>query len=294
MKKLYISLIVLSLIWGTSFLFIKILVEEIGSWGVVLFRCLPGALTLYIVLLFQKSRVNWKGLPWGALIFVGLTNAALPWWLIATSEMRISSGMASILNATTPIFTSLVGFILFAVRLKGKEWLGIVIAFIGILVVLNFDLTSFLNEDLIGVGTMLAATLCYGLASQSSKRSLTGVSVAVTTSVVLTVGTVVALIGMLWTKEPLPMAMFTFWSFYVLILGLGVLGSGFGFLLYFYMIKEGSAEFATTVTYLVPVTALFWGVLLLDETISVSLLIGLSLILFGVFLSTRQMKQTRS
>ncbi|WLD94994.1 DMT family transporter [Alkalihalobacillus sp. AL-G] len=286
--KLYASLITLSLIWGMSFLFIKVLVEDIGAWGIVFIRCTFGALTLIGIMLIQRKKIFPKGLPWKTLLVVGLFNAMIPWGLIAISETKISSSLASIVNATTPIWTSVIGVIFFSIHLKYKQWFGVLIGFIGILILINLDINQFFKEDLVGMGTMIAATLCYGFSSQYTKRNLQGLSVMIISLFTLLIGAFGSLSVMLLTGEVITIEAVTEPVSIAAFIGLGVFGSGLAYLLFYYMIQKGSAEFATFVTYLVPITAMLWGHFLLDEYIPPYALYGLVLIFLGVYLSTRK------
>jgi drug/metabolite transporter (DMT)-like permease len=286
MAKLYGALISLSLIWGLSFVFIKILLEPAGVWGVVFLRCLFGAMALTPFLLF-KGLPQTRSLPWGSLILVGLLNAGLPWGLIAWSETVIHSGTAAVLNATTPIWTSLVGSFVYSVPLSKRQWLGIVTGFAGILILMDFQVGGLLGDDLIGIGTMLVAAISYGFASQYARRHLSGIPVPVITTVTMLSGAMAGLLGMGVTHGISLPDLFNLKSAAALI-GLGVFGSGIAHLLYYYMITEGSAEFAANVTYLIPVTAVFWGFVLLEEPLSLHLVLGMFVIFIGIYLLARQ------
>ncbi|WP_243299312.1 DMT family transporter [Bacillus litorisediminis] len=286
--RLYAALITLSLIWGMSFYFIKVLVEGLGPWGIVFVRCMLGVITLAVIILIQRKKMNWKALPLKPLFIVGLMNALIPWGLIGISETRISSALASIVNATTPIFTSIIGVILFSVTLSIRQWTGILIGFAGILLLTDLNITQLFQEDLIGMGTMILATVCYGFSSQYSKRHLQDVSVMMVALMTLLTGAIGSLVMMAMTDSFFPLNETITWNSILAMIGLGFFGSGLAYLLFYYLIKEGSAEFATFVTYLVPITAMFWGWFLLDEQIPPLAFGGLALILAGVFLSTRK------
>jgi drug/metabolite transporter (DMT)-like permease len=290
MFRLTGALLLLSLIWGMSFVFIKMLLDPAGVWGVVFLRCAAGALVL-IPLLLVRGIPPLASLPWGALILVGVLNAALPWALIAWSETQIQSNTASILNATTPIWTSLVGFFVYSVHLERQQWTGVFIGFVGILILMDFQVTELFGEQQVGIGTMLLATICYGFASHHAKRYLKNVGILVIATVTLLIGTVSGLIGMAFTRGFSPEVLLTPPSL-AAIVGLGALGSGIAYLLYYYMIAEHSASFAANVTYLIPVTAMIWGAVLLQESISSQMLTGLLVILTGVYLSGRRRKGT--
>ncbi|BCB05724.1 DMT family transporter [Bacillus sp. KH172YL63] len=290
MARLYISLVGLSLIWGMSFVFIKWLVDPVGVWGTVFLRCLAGALVLLPIFFIQRKKGERKPLPLGKLTVVGIGNAALPWTLIALSETAINSNTASILNATTPIWTGLIGFLLFSVVLTGFQWIGIIVGFIGILVLMNFEVSGIFSSDFVGVGTMVLATMSYAFASQFTKKYLTGTSVVTISTFQLLIGAFAGFIGMMLTN---PISVGDVMSGEVIlgVLGLGCLGSGVATLLYFYIMTKGSPEFASTVTYLIPGTAMIWGFLLLQEPVTHNLLLGLVIIFVGVFLSSRKSKK---
>lgn len=284
MKKLYIGLIALSLIWGTSFLFIKILVSSMMIWEVVFWRCTFGAVVLWGIYML-KGKHQLTKLPFGHLLLVGLTNNALPWGLIALSETNISSSLASVLNATTPIWTDLIGLLCFGIRIRGKQWLGIMIGFIGIIILIDPGSSKLFNTGLAGIATMIAAAICYGFSSQYIKRYLHNVSS-------ITVAALYAFIfaemsGTInWTLVSDP-------PIFGALIGLGVFGSGVGIYIFYYLIQKGSAEFATMVTYLVPVSALVWGTVFLSESLSIRMVFGLALILTGVYLAKESKKLKR-
>ncbi|PLR66174.1 DMT family transporter [Bacillus sp. UMB0893] len=292
MLRLYGALIGLSLIWGLSFVFMKWLLPPAGVWGIVFLRCLAGAIILLPVLLWRRKEIKGR-LPWKALIVVGIFNCGLAWGLIPLSETVIDSTTASILNATTPIWTGLIGFILFSYRLTSRQWIGILIGFFGILMLMDFQFGQLFGKKFVGIGTMLAAAICYGLAGQLTKRFLSEIGVLVISTFTLLTGALVGLIGMLLTEpfkpdlllNPLP---------FLAIIGLGCFGSGLGQLIYFYINKNGGPELAATVTYLIPVSAMVWGYLFLEETITPNIIIGLLIIFTGVYLSSKKSKDKRT
>ncbi|MFG6149870.1 DMT family transporter [Halobacillus sp. B23F22_1] len=291
--KLYSALIGLSFIWGLSFVFIKWLLDPIGVWGTVFFRCLAGALVLLPFLWIKRKELK-GSLPWKAMFFVGVFNAGLPWGLIAWSETEIHSSTAAVMNTLTPICTGLVGFMCFSVLLKRRQWIGIVLGFVGILVLMEFDFFALFSESFIGIGTMILAAISYGVASQFTKRHLQETSILIVTTFSLLVAALFGLGGMMMTnslsvineevlRRPLV---------WLSIIGLGCFGSGFAHLLFYYMVKNGSAEFATSVTYIIPITAMVWGYVLLDEPITKNIILGLVLIFAGVYLATRKPRRS--
>ncbi|KIL50856.1 DMT family transporter [Jeotgalibacillus campisalis] len=294
--KLYSALILLSLIWGLSFVFIEELISTAGVWGTVFVRCLAGAVILIPVLLLKKKpEKKQRPLPWKAIITVGVFNAGLPWGLIALSQTEITSSAAAVLNASTPILTAVMGFAVFSVLLNKRQWGGIFLGFIGILILMNFQLGELFSGQFVGIGTMILAAACYGFSSQFSRRYLKEVNVFVLTTLSLLVGAGIGGLGAVFTTPSLftNLVQSVDLLFVGAVIGLGCLGSGIAHLLFYYLINEGGAEFATTVTYLVPLTAILWGHVLLDEAISKNLIAGLVTIFIGVFLANQNIKWNR-
>ncbi|WP_217593439.1 DMT family transporter [Cohnella sp. GbtcB17] len=286
-KVVYAALILLSLIWGGSFYFVKVLVEDFGSWGVSFLRSAFGLVAVTAIMLSMRKPFGLGGVRWPAMAFVAIVNTALPWFLIAHSETRLDSGVASILNATTPIWTIVIGVAAFRASSNRYQWLGIAVAFLGVALLLGVTPSAVSSIDAAGLLLMLSATLCYGLGSQLSKRVLTGYSMYQLTFGTLLCSTVASGI-MALVAEPFPIERLTDGTNLLMLLGLGVFGSGVGYILFYYIILAASAEFATMVTYLVPCTALVWAYTLLGEHIGWNMLAGLVVILGGVYLAGRK------
>lgn len=287
-RTVYVALLGLSLIWGGSFYFIKMLLHDFGPWSIACLRSTCGLLVVLLIMLAFRKPFGFRTIPWGAMFVMAAINTALPWTLIAFSEERIPSGMASILNATTPIWTVLIGMLFFRGRSGRMQWIGLGIATAGLLVLLGIKPGALLSVDGIGFAGMMGAACCYGIGSQLSKR----LSVRGCTMYQITYGTLLssaALSGVFaLTTESMSLPKLTSMTNLPMIVGLGLFGSGFAYILFYYMVEKGSAEFASMVTYLVPSTALIWGYALLDETIKWNMLAGLVIILAGVFLAGRR------
>ncbi|MBM6617607.1 DMT family transporter [Bacillus suaedaesalsae] len=293
MAKLYSALIILSLIWGTSFLFIKLLVEPIGAWGVVFGRCLFGTMILILIIAIRREWKGFKRLPIKMIILVSFLNNAIPWFLIALSETRITSSYASLINATTPIWTIMIGFLFFHNKLKKFQWIGIVLGFAGIVLLSGVNMENIKEQSIIGLFTMIGATICYGFSTHLSKKYLSSVSITMTSASTLLVATFISFIMVLLTDQSIFIKIVEPTVFFGLI-GLGVFGSGIAYLLYYYCIQRGSPEFASLVTYLVPISAMLWGALILNERIHLTMIIGFMLILAGVYVSSNKKKERSS
>lgn len=278
----------LSLIWGGSFFFIKILLEAMGPLSVAFFRTAFGLAAVAALVAVLRTPIRWRAISWPTVAVVALLNTAVPWALIAYGETRLTSNLTSVLNASTPIWTALVGLLAFRQTLAGLQWLGIVVGFAGLVAVVNPE-----PGQAAGTGTwtacaaVLLATWGYALSSQLAKHRLSDLSLYETTMATLVVGTLGSLVPAL-AFEAATWANLARADVLLTLVGLGCLGSGVAYLLFYYLIRVGGAEFATLVTYLVPVTAMLWGTLFLGEPLTPNLFLGLILILTGVFLAGRK------
>lgn len=289
-RSLYVALILLSLIWGGSFFFIKNLLHDFGPWGIAFLRSSFGFLFISMIMLIMRKPFGLRDIRWLAAFTVGMINMAVPWTLIGFSETRLASSMASVLNATTPIWTMIVGLLFFGSVFRRIQWFGMGLALVGLLVLLGIRPGSMLSVDPVGFAFMIGATLCYAVGSQLSKRLMGGL-----TMYQLTFGTLLgAMLGsgiLALATEGVNVAKIAEPANLLGLLGLGVFGSGVAYILFNYMVLKGSPEFATSVTYLVPATAMIWGYSFLHEPVGWSLIIGLILILSGVAIASRQRRR---
>jgi drug/metabolite transporter (DMT)-like permease len=189
-----------------------------------------------------------------------------------------------------PLWTIIVGALIFKVSTNRMQWMGMAVAAVGLVVLLDINPHSIVSVDFVGFICMLAATLCYAMGSQLSKR-LKGVTMYQTTfgtllCTMLGSGTVA------FSTEPVNLSRLASLTNTGMVIGLGVFDSGIAYILFYFMVQKGSPEFATMVTYLVPATAIIWGSTLLNEPVHWSLFAGLAFILGGVFVSSRKRAQS--
>ena len=287
MRRGYLALITLALIWGAAFLFIKLAVRDVSPATLVFARAFFGALTLGVIFAVRRQTPFPPGtrsrmLPYLVMAIVG---SLIPWGAIAFGEQSISSALASILNATTPLWTAVFAYwVTPAERPSGLNYLGVAIGFFGTGILIAPDLIGQpLRATTIGTLAVAGAACSYAVSALVQRRRLRGVSP-------LQVGFwQLALTAPLALAVALPTvgATHLHLTSIAAMLFLGVGGSGIAFLLYYFMMNTLGATRATTVTFLLPVTAVFWGASLLRETITISILAGMVVILLGVFLTSR-------
>lgn len=288
-RRWQVDFLLLGAIWGASFMFMRLAALELGALPTAALRVLIASLFLLPLLLLKGL---WPVLRqhWRPLLFVGVLNSAIPFALYAFAVMHISTGLSAILNATVPLFGALVAWIWLQDKPGLSRALGLAIGFGGV-VLLSGGQTSF-TPNASGVApawamlACLAATTCYALSASFTKKHLPNMPplVAATGS---QIGASLALaLPALWFRpQQLPSA-----SAIGALLVLGVLCTGMAYVIFFRLIERAGPARALTVSFLIPVFAVAYGVLLLGEGISLWMLLCGAVILLGTALSSGLVK----
>jgi len=281
----YAAFVALALIWGVSFLFIKLGVRDMGPTVLVFVRATAGAVALVLLMRAMRRPVfggDWKRrlLPFALM---AVLNAIFPWAAIAWGEERITSGLASILNATSTLWTAILVFwILPAERPRALNYVGVLIGFAGVVVLVLPDIASHgVSGSFVGVVAVLLAAFSYAIAALFQRTRLRGMSVY-EQSAGQTV--VTAALSIPFAVPDLPHFHFA-WLSFLAVVALGVFGTGAAYLLFYYVMNSLGAVRAVAVTLVVPVTAVFWGVVLLGESLSVPTVAGMLIVLGGIVLT---------
>jgi drug/metabolite transporter (DMT)-like permease len=277
-----VLLVLLSLIWGSSFMFIKVAVRDLDPSTLILGRLGLAAVTLGVVVpLLIGRRALWEGLRahWRALVVVGLLNTAVPFWLLSWGETRIDSGLASIIQASVPIFNALLAFGFFHdERVGGRRLLGVALGFVGVALLVGAQP----HAKVLGALAVVGMALCYAAGGLLTRRYLATTRPYVTAFGTSTVAALAVLpAGVVQAPHALPG-----WKAIASVVVLGTVCTAVAYLLFFTIIARAGAGYAALVTYLVPPVALFYGAVFLDESIGAAALAGLVLILGGVALGT--------
>lgn len=274
----------LGLIWGTSFLWIKIAVSEISPLVLVGFRTLFGAAFLFgVITLGGRTRLRWQELrPWlGVFSVVALINVAIPFVLISWSEQYITSGIASILNSSVPLFTILLApFLLQDDQPSPAKILGLLIGFAGIVVIFLPELAQGMNQNLIGMGVMLLAALSYSLGGIYSRLKAQTLPPQVQAFLQLALAALIIWSVTLLAERPpvLPQQPLT----WIALLWLGILGSGLAYILFFSLLHKIGPTRTTTVTYIPPLVGTLLGMLFLGERITWLAIAGGLMVISGI------------
>ena len=288
MNRRYLPMLVLlALIWGSSFMFIKVAVRDLDPATLVLGRLGVAALTLAVVvplalgakLTRSELLAHW---PWLAVI--GLLNTAVPFWLLSWGETRIDSGLASIIQASVPIFNALLAFGFFHnQRVTGRSLVGVAVGFVGVALLVGAQPQA----KILGALAVVGMATCYAAGGLLAKHHLSDVrpqAVALGT-------TLVAAMAMLPTGIAFAPHHVPGWEPIGSVVFLGVVGTAFAYLLFYTIIAGAGAAYASLVTYLVPPVALAYGAVFLDEGIGWPAVVGLVLILTGVALGTARRRR---
>lgn len=284
--KHWLIFLLLGAIWSSSFMWIKIALEEIGPITLVAFRVSFGLLFGIAVILLQRVQLPRSFKAWSPLLLLGLTNVAIPFFLISWGEQSIDSAVASILDATVPLFTIVIAhFLLDDDKITMPKLLGLLIGFGGVVILISKDINTSTNS-ILGQAAVVLASVFYagsGILVRKATEDTPGIIRSavplISASVVMWVGTFVAegpveipKLGLTWTA----------------LLFLGIIGSGFAFTLAFYLIHEIGPTRLSMVTYLFPLGGVTLGVTFLHEQLTWQLVVGAVLIIASLSVANWQ------
>ena len=276
-----LDLTLLAALWGGSFLFMRYAVPDFGVVPLIWLRVALASVCL-LPLLLLKRQFGALRQQAGALTVMSLFNSGLPFLLIAWATLSITAGLASIMNAMTPVFTALIGALWLGDRLDGRRSLGLLLGLAGV-ALLAADKADFRpGGSGWAIVAMLLATACYGFAANHTRRYLQGVPALVNATGTQLVSALVLLPPALWSwPERMPGL-----GPWLAALVLGVACSALAYVLFFRLIARVGASRAVTVTFLVPVFGTLWGALFLGEPVTASMLAGGAVVLLGTGLAT--------
>ena len=277
------ELIFLSAIWGSSFLFLRLTSPVFGPIFLIEMRVLSGLAVLLPLVLFLGKLAEFQK-HWKIIATVSLMNMAIPFCFFAFSAVYIGAGLLSIINATVPIFSACVAYIVYKERLSRSSLLGLLIAFLGVVVLMFTPGESFGSSGWLAILSALLACLLYGTAVNLTVNNLQGVSGLTITAGGLFVSSLVLLPFAFWARpEVLPVGNI-WWS----VFALGIVCTGFGFVMFYRLIDRIGAGRAIMTTYLIPVFSILWGNIFLGESVTLIMVLGCILVLLGVGLTTKK------
>jgi drug/metabolite transporter (DMT)-like permease len=279
----WLILLTLAVIWGGAFFFIGVAVRHVPPLTYVWLRLTIAAAAMWIYVKVSGRKLGLPRQVWGAIILLALLNNALPFTLFGWGQTHIASGLASILNATTPIWGVVVAhFLTQDERMSPRKIAGVLLGFGGVATMIGPALLSNIGTSALAQLACVTASLCYALAAVWARRfRKLGVSPVSVTTGQLTAGAVIMLplslfIDRPWTHAVPPVGALA------AITALGLFCTAFGYVLYFRLIDHAGATNALLVTLLVPPVAIVLGAMFLDETLAPQDFAGLGLIALGL------------
>lgn len=280
-------LVALGTIWGASYLFIKVGGAEIPTFTFVAARTIIASIALWVLIALRREKtpqLSWR--VCGPLLAMGIFNSAIPYALITWGETEISSGLAGILTAMMPIFTVLIAHLVtHDEKLNINKIAGILVGFVGVIVLFLPNLQTGLKLSFFGEVAIVVASASYGLASVIAHKYIQGVSHLTAAFGQLLSASIVLLPLSLLVDRPFGLhpslaAMASLGT-------LALLGTAFAYLLYYWLIGQTGATITLLVTYIIPVSAIILGAVVLNEHFDWTAFVGLAGIIAGVGLVTR-------
>jgi drug/metabolite transporter (DMT)-like permease len=271
-----------ALIWGWSFLFIKVAVEGMTPTAVAGARISLGAAVMLATVRARRIALPRERALWGHFLVMGVIFNVVPFTLLAWGEQRITSALTAVLNATTPLFAALMAALLLGERLRRPQVIGVLLGFVGVGVAAGAGASDLTSSSLVGSASVVAAASCYGFGFAYARRHLfTATPLLAATGQLVTATLVIAPFAV-WTSvvEGIDLPPHRL----VAVLLLGVLGTGVAHLLNYRSIAEVGPTRASVVTQLVPVVAVAVGIVFLDEPFRLRLVAGAALTLLGIAL----------
>jgi drug/metabolite transporter (DMT)-like permease len=282
------ALLLLGALWGGSFLFMRMGASEFGSWPLAGLRAIGAALCFLPLLASRRRRAEWQA-HWKPLAVLGLTNSALPFALFTFAAQSLSAGLASIIDALTPMFVALIGWLWLGQRLEARRVGGLVVGLAGVLWLVGGTVGWRPDNDntLWPLAACIAATLSYGHAVNYSRQRLGEVSPLVVTAGSHAAAALLLTPTTIWLW-PATSPHLQAW---LAMLALAVLCTALAYVLFFRLIARIGAARTMTVPYLIPAFGVLWGVLLLGETITTAMVGGCGVILLGTALTTGRFRR---
>jgi drug/metabolite transporter (DMT)-like permease len=288
-RRWLVDLLLLAALWGASFLFMRIGAAEFGALPTAAVRVAIATVFLLPLLVWRGQwsafRQNWK-----PALGIGVLNSGMPFAFFAFALLTINSGLAAVLNATVPMFGALVAWAWFGDRPDRSRIIGLVIGFIGVAMLAGrgAGLHSGANEGAArwAIAACLAACICYAFAASLTRKHLVGVP-ALATATGSQIGATLALVLPALWLWPAQMPSLRAW---LALAAVGIACTGLAYILFFRLIENAGPARALTVTFLVPVFAVFYGAVFLGEEITQWMLICAVVIVCGVALSTGLVK----
>ena len=281
--KEWVMLLTLSLLWGGSFFFVEVIISELPPLTVVFLRVVLAAVALWLFAIAIGLRPPMTIGAWTAFLIMGLLNNVIPFTLIVWGQTHIASGLASILNATTPLFTVIVaGCLLVDERRTPMKLTGVVIGFIGVILMIGPSALGGLGTDTLAQIAVLGAAASYAFAGVFGRRfKAMDIDPVVAAAGQVTASSLVLAPIAIYIDRPFSLEIPGI-EVITSIIGLAILSTAVAYILYFRILASAGATNLLLVTFLIPISAILLGSLVLGESLELIHYIGMALIGFGL------------
>lgn len=280
--------ILLGGIWSSSFLWIKIALQEVSPITLVAYRVLFGLLFCVVVVLIQRAPAPRTFAGWLPLLVLGISNVAVPFLLISWGERSIASAVAAILDATVPLFSIVIAhLVLHDDKITLPKVMGLLLGFAGVVVLMSKDMGAS-SSSLLGQGAVVLASIFYAASSVYARKTTENIS-----GIFRSIGPLLSSTAVLWLATAFvekPASMPQLPITWIALLWLGILGSGFAFILLYYLIHAIGPTRTTMVTYLFPLGGVLLGVGFLGEQLTWQLGVGAALVVASLAVANLQPK----
>lgn len=282
-SKDWAMLLSLSFLWGGSFFFVGVAVTELPPLTIVTLRVAIAAIILWLILSLSQHQAPRTAKLWRDLFVMALLNNVIPFSLIVWGQTHIASGLASILNATIPLFTVVIaGWLLPDEQMTARKVSGVAIGFFGVIVLMGPSSLEQMGTDTLAQLAILGAAISYGFATSFGRRFKTmGISPFQTSVGQVTASTIMLLPLVFLLERPDQLANPSS-EVWLAVIGLGALSTALAYILFFNVLSSAGATNVTLVAFLVPVTAIFLGWLVLDEQLNIEHFAGMAFIGLGL------------
>jgi len=282
------ELVVLAAVWGSSFLFMRLAVPAFGPVAIAALR-VAGASLLLVPLLAMRGDLGELRRHWRPIAVLGVTNSALPFFGFAYAAISTDSGVLAIFNSAAPLFAAIVAWLWLGDRMTPARVVGLAIGFAGIVWIVAYKAGLHASGTPLAVLACLMATACYGVSPSVTKRWLTGAPPLAVAAGSQLVGAVLLAVPavLAWPAAMPPL------SAWLVVAALAFVCTGLALLMYFRLIAHAGPANAISVTYLIPIFAIAWGALFLDEAVTWPLVAGCAVVFLGTALATGMLRPGR-
>ncbi|MGZ9160615.1 MAG: DMT family transporter [Candidatus Limnocylindrales bacterium] len=277
----WLLFLALGFMWGSSYLFIKLAVDDFGTFTLVAIRLAIGAAFLWIVIRVAGQELPRNPRIYGHLLVMAVVNIVIPFGLITWAEQSVDSSIAAILTAAVPLWAIVIAPLFLhdePIRINGA--IGLAVGFVGVVVLTSRGLEQGRSSDIAGEVALVGASLSYAVGAVYSRRNMRGVRPMIPAVVQVTFAMLIAsgialVLERPWEARPDVEAVFS-------MVWLGIVGSGLAYLVNFRLLEAWGATRTTLVAYLIPIVGIVLGYLVLREQVDARLLIGTALVIGGV------------